>query len=32
MEACGLEVDEELPTLAIQYWAEGVWTRKRSRE
>ena len=24
MEACGLE--EELSTLATQYWAEGVWT------
>ena len=23
MEACGFEVEEELPTLATQYWAEG---------
>ena len=22
----GLEVEEELSSLAIQYWAEGVWT------
>ena len=28
MEAYGLEVDEELSTLATQYWAEGVWTGK----
>ena len=25
MEAFGLEVEEELSTLATQYWAEGVW-------
>ena len=28
MEAFGLEVEEELSTLATQYWAEGVWTGK----
>ena len=28
MEAYGLEVEEELSTLATQYWAEGVWTEK----
>ena len=28
MEAYGLEVEEELSTLATQYWAEGVWTGK----
>ena len=27
MEAYGLEVEEELSTMATQYWAEGVWTR-----
>ena len=27
MEVYGLEVDEELSTLATQYWAEGVWPR-----
>ena len=32
METYGLEVEEELSTMAIQYWAEGVWTRKWSRE
>ena len=32
MEACGLEVEEELSTMAIQYWAEGVWTGKWSHE
>ena len=26
MEAYGLEVEEELSTMAVQYWAEGVWT------
>ena len=26
MEAFGLAVDEDLSTLATQYWAEGVWT------
>ena len=29
MEACGLEVEEELTTKAIQFWAEGVWTGKK---
>ena len=28
MEACGFEVEEELSTLATQYWLEGVWTGK----
>ena len=28
MEAYGLDVEEGLSTLATQYWAEGVWTRK----
>ena len=28
MEAHGLEVEEELSTLATQYWAEGMWTGK----
>ena len=32
MEARGREVEEELPTLATQYWAEGVWTVKWYRE
>ena len=32
MEASGLEIEEELPTLATQYWAEGVWTGKWYRE
>ena len=32
MEAYGLEVEEELSILAIQYWAEGTWTRKWSQE
>ena len=27
MEAYGLEVEEELSTMAIPYWAEGAWTR-----
>ena len=26
LEACGLEVEEELSTMATQYWAEGAWT------
>ena len=25
MEAFGLEVDEELSTMATQTWAEGLW-------
>ena len=28
METYGLEVEEELSTIATQYWAEGVWTEK----
>ena len=32
MEACGLEVEEELCTLATQYWAEGVWIGKWHHE
>ena len=28
MEAYGLEVEEELSTLATQNWAEGIWTGK----
>ena len=32
MEAYGLEVEEELSTMATQYWAEGVWTGKWSYE
>ena len=28
MEAYGLEVEEELSTMAIQYWGEGVLDRK----
>ena len=28
MGTCGLEVEEELSTMAIEYWAEGVWIRK----
>ena len=30
--AFGLEVEEELATMATQYWAEGVWTRERHHE
>ena len=32
MEAYGLEVEEELSTMATQHWAEGVWTGKWSYE
>ena len=32
MEASGLEVEEELSTLATQYWAEGAWIGKRHHE
>ena len=32
MEVYGLEVEEELSTLATQYWAEGVWTGKWHHE
>ena len=28
MEAFGLEVEEDLATLACQYWVEGVWIGK----
>ena len=32
MEANGLEVEEELSTVATQYWAAGVWPGKWSDE
>ena len=32
MEAYGFEVEEELSTMATQYWAEGLWTEKWLRE
>ena len=32
METYGPEVEEEPSTMATQYWAEGVWTRKWSYE
>ena len=32
MEAYGFEFEEELSTMAIQCWAEGVWTGKWSHE
>ena len=32
MDAYGLEVEEELSTIATQYWAEGVGTGKWSHE
>ena len=32
MEAFGLEVEEDLSTLATLYWAEGVWTGKWYQE
>ena len=32
MEAYGLGVEEEVSTLATQYWAEGVWTGKWHHE
>ena len=32
LEAYGLEVEEDLSTMASQYWAEGVWTGKWSHE
>ena len=32
MEAYGLEGEEELSTMATQYWAEGVWTGKWSHQ
>ena len=32
MEAFGLEEEEELSTMATQYWAEGAWTGKWRHE
>ena len=32
MEPYGLEEEEELSTMATQYWAEGVWTGKWRHE
>ena len=32
MEVYGLEVEEELSTMAVQHWAEGVWTGKWHHE
>ena len=32
METHGLEVEDELSTMAIQYWEEGAWTREWSHE
>ena len=32
MEAYGLEVEEELSTMATHYWREGVWTGKWRHE
>ena len=32
METFGLEVEEELSTMATQYWAEGVWMGKWHHE
>ena len=32
MAACGLEVEEELSTMATQHWAEEVWTAKWRHE
>ena len=32
MKAYGLDVEEELSTMATQFWAEGVWTGKWSHE
>ena len=32
MEVNGLEVEDEISTMATQYWAEGVWTGKWSHE
>ena len=31
-EACGLDVEEELSTMATQCWSEGVWTGKWRHE
>ena len=32
VETHGLEVEEELSTMASQYWAEGVWIGKLCHE
>ena len=32
MAAYGFEVEEELSTMATQYWAEGIWTGKWHHE
>ena len=32
MAAYGFEVEVELPTMATQHWAEGVWTGKWQNE
>ena len=32
MEENGLEVEDEISTMATQYWAEGEWTGKWSHE
>ena len=32
MEVYGLEVEDEISTMATQYWAGGVWTGKWSHE
>ena len=32
MEAHGLQVEDEISTMATQYWAEGVWRGKWSHE
>ena len=32
MEVYGLEVEDEIPTRATQFWAEGVWTGKWNHE
>ena len=32
MEVYGLEVEDEISTIATQFWAEGVWTGKWSHK
>ena len=32
MEVCGQEVEDDISTIATQFWAEGVWTGKWSHE
>ena len=32
METHGLEVEDELSTMAIQYWEDGAWSREWSHE